>query len=138
VNRWLPGWDHRFWAFEDGVDDFGVVDLGRRYREVGVARLALGHDQRDSFAGHLDRVRVPELMRGEATANAGGLGSAMELSTEPGWSARAPLCRAAQDAEQRAGRHGSPQLERWLELDRRSAVHPDLATPVTGRSRLGF
>jgi hypothetical protein len=42
-----------------------------------VSELALDDDQRDSFVGHLDRVRVAELVRGEAPANRGvGSGSA--------------------------------------------------------------
>jgi len=47
----------------NGVDDLGVVDpaqVRRGDRKVGM--LALYDQQRDPFAGHLDRVSVPELM----------------------------------------------------------------------------
>ena len=36
-----------------------------------MAELALGHDQRDAFVGHLHGVGVPELVRSEATPNPG-------------------------------------------------------------------
>jgi hypothetical protein len=58
----------------NGVDDLGVVDSPQVRRgdpHVGVAELALDDEQRDTFAGHLDRVRVPQLVRRESTANAG-------------------------------------------------------------------
>jgi hypothetical protein len=56
-------------------DDLGVVDtlaMDRGDTEVAVADLALDDDQRNAFAKHLHGVSVPELMRREAAANAGG------------------------------------------------------------------
>jgi hypothetical protein len=58
----------------EGVDDFGVVDaleVDRGDPEVAVSELALDHDERDAFVGHLDGVGVPELVRREAAAHAG-------------------------------------------------------------------
>jgi len=49
----------------DGLDDFRVVDpaqISGRDREIGVPELSLDHDQRDPLPGHLDRVRVPQLV----------------------------------------------------------------------------
>jgi hypothetical protein len=34
-----------------------------RDAEVGVTKLALNHDERHTFAGHLDSVRVAQLVR---------------------------------------------------------------------------
>jgi hypothetical protein len=58
----------------DGVDDFGVVDalkVDRGDTEDAVSKLALDHDERDAFVGHLGGVGVPELVRREAAADAG-------------------------------------------------------------------
>jgi hypothetical protein len=51
-----------------GLDDLGVVDslqVDRGDAEVGVPELALDDNQRDALVGHLDRVRVAELVWGE-------------------------------------------------------------------------
>src|SRR5918993_675847 len=64
--------DHRRAAGVDGVDDLGVVDaleIDRRDAEVAVAELALDDDERYAFASHLDGVGVPQLMRGESSAD---------------------------------------------------------------------
>jgi hypothetical protein len=56
-------WDHWRAAGVDGVDDLGAVDaleVDRGDAEVGVPELALDYQQRDAFAGHLDRVRVSQ------------------------------------------------------------------------------
>src|SRR5215211_522994 len=71
--------DHRGAAGVDGVDDLGVVDalqIDRGDAEVGVAELALDDDQRQALAGHLDGVRVAELVRREASPYAGLAGDA--------------------------------------------------------------
>jgi hypothetical protein len=47
------------------------LEVDRGYAEVAVAELALDDDQRDTLAGHLDGMRVAELMRCEAPANSG-------------------------------------------------------------------
>jgi hypothetical protein len=59
----------------DGLDDLGVVDpleVDRRDAEVAVTELALDDDQRHAFVGHLDRVRVAQLMRRKPSPYAGG------------------------------------------------------------------
>ena len=68
-------------ATVDDVDDLCVVDaveIDRGHTEVRVTELALDDVHRDAFPGHLDRVRVSELMRREAAANTGVLGDATQ------------------------------------------------------------
>lgn len=58
----------------DRLDDLGVVDTAEipgGDRQIGVAELALDNDQRDPLPRHLDRVRVPELMRSESAPHSG-------------------------------------------------------------------
>jgi hypothetical protein len=74
--------DHRGASGVDRFDDFGVVDalqIDRGDAEVAVSELPLDDDQRDAFAGHLDRVCVPQLVRREASANPGSRHGAPEL-----------------------------------------------------------
>ena len=75
-----------------------------------MAELSLDHDQGHTFAGHLDCVGVPELMRREAATNTGLERSVAELDTDSGWGAWPTAGRAAQDAEQRSYRHRLPDL----------------------------
>src|SRR5215207_897208 len=66
----------------DGVDDLGVVDalqVDRGDPEVGVAELALDDDQRHAFAGHLDGMRVAELVRRKAPTHPGLAGDAAQF-----------------------------------------------------------
>jgi hypothetical protein len=86
-----------------GVDDLGVVDsaqVGGRYAEIGVSELSLDHDERNAFAGHLDGVSVPQLMRREPATNAGFLGSPVQLGADAGWCAGSSARGTTQDAEQ--------------------------------------
>ena len=53
--RALSGSDAQF----AGVD---AVEIDRRHAEVAVAELALDHLERDTFAGHLDGVRLAQLV----------------------------------------------------------------------------
>ena len=76
--------NHRRAAGVDGVDDLGVVDaleVDRGDAEVGVAELALDDDQRHALAGHLDGVRVAQLVRREASPHAGLAGDAAQLAS---------------------------------------------------------
>src|SRR5947209_19272923 len=93
--------------------------------------LSLDHDQRDPLARHLDRVRVPELMRREPATNTRLLSGVMQLAANPGARARPSACRAAQNAAQRAERQGGAELEPWFEVRPAPAVHADLPTLVT-------
>jgi hypothetical protein len=63
--------DHWCGAFVDGVDDLGVIDpaqVSRRNPEGGMSELPLDDQQRNPFTGHLDRVRMPQLVRREPSA----------------------------------------------------------------------
>src|ERR687891_1680839 len=64
AQRALDG-HHRGAAGVDGVDDLGVVDaleVNGGDPEVGMPELALDDDQRHALAGHLDGVRVAQLV----------------------------------------------------------------------------
>jgi hypothetical protein len=111
--------DHRGTSRVDGLDDFGVVDplqVDGGDAEVAVAELALNDDQRDAFARHLHRVRVAQLMRGEASPHTGPRGDAAQFGTctagSPWASAGAPV----DDAEQRTDGQGDAGVEPRLEL----------------------
>ena len=125
--------DHRFGSLVDGLDDFGVVDsaeVSRRDGEVGVAELALDHDQRDPFTRHLHRMRVPQLMRREPAAAPGRNRGVVELSADASRCARPAACRSAQDAEKSSDRQGRPHLEPRREVRPRPAIHTDLAALI--------
>ena len=67
----------------NGVDDLRVIDsleVGRGDPEVRVPQLALDDDERDAFVGHLDGVRVPELVWREPASYPCCGGEATELS----------------------------------------------------------
>ena len=49
-----------------------------------MAELALDDDQRHAVAGHLDGVRVPELVRRKASPHAGLAGDAAQLGAGGG------------------------------------------------------
>jgi hypothetical protein len=55
------------------LDDLSCVDaleINRCDAEMGMPELPLDDWQRDPFVGHLDRVSVPELVRGKSSAHA--------------------------------------------------------------------
>ena len=58
----------------NGVDDLAVIDslqIDRGNPEARVAELPLDHVERHAFSSHLSSVRMPKLMRHEATTHAG-------------------------------------------------------------------
>ena len=57
----------------DGADDLRAVDalqVDARDPEVRVPELALDHNKRDALVRHLDRVRMPQLVRSEPPPHA--------------------------------------------------------------------
>src|SRR3954454_4295425 len=97
--------DHWGAAGVDRIDDLGVVDpleVDRCDAEVAVAELALDDHQWHAFAGHLDGVRVPQLMRGEPSADTCRGGGAPQLRASGGGPPRATTRPAVEDTEQRA------------------------------------
>jgi len=54
----------------DGLGGVDVLEAGAAHSEMGVTELALDDRQGHPFAGHLDRICVVKLMRGEASAHA--------------------------------------------------------------------
>ena len=71
--------------------------------------LTLNHEQRDTLARHLHRVRVTQLVRGEPAAHAGTSGCRVELRADPSGRPWPPDGRAAKNAEQRADRERKAQ-----------------------------
>src|SRR5688572_676543 len=121
--------DHGRAARVDGVDDLGVVDaleVDRGDAEVGVAELALDDDQRHALAGHLDGVRVPELVRREAAAHAGLARDAAQLRAGRGGRPGAPARRAVDDAEHRSDWQLDARLQPRYEPLPGPVVHADL------------
>jgi hypothetical protein len=95
-----------------------------------MAELALDDDQRDTFAGHLDRVGVAQLVWCEAPAYTGRGGGAPELRAGGRACPGSATCRTVDDAEQRADGEFEAALEPGLEFLPPPVVHADL-TPAS-------
>ena len=81
-----------------------------------MSELALDHDQWHTLVGHLDRVRVAELMRREPPTHTCRDRGVVQLLADPGWRARPAACRSADNAEQPTDRQTTPQLQPWREV----------------------
>lgn len=92
-----------------------------------MAELALDDDQRDTLVSHLDRVRVPQLVRGEPTTNTGESGGPPELLASGRRLPASPGGCAVDYAEQSSDWQIGSDLEPWLQLIPGPAIHPDLA-----------
>src|SRR3954453_18659571 len=122
--------DRRRAAGVDGVDDLGVVDaleVDRGDAEVGVAELALDDDQRNALTGHLDGVRLVQLVWRKASPRAGVAGDAAQLGAGGGGGPRPPARGAVDDAKQRSDRQPNPRLRPRLRPLPGPVVHDDLA-----------
>jgi hypothetical protein len=93
-----------------------------------VPELSLYDDQRYAFAGHLDGVSVPKLVRGEPAPHSGCASGAPQLGARSGGWPVASTGRAVDDAEQRTDRCVASQVEPLGELFPAPCVHTDLAT----------
>nr|WP_249019304.1 hypothetical protein [Conexibacter sp. S30A1] len=91
-----------------------------------MTELSLDDHQRHSFSGHLNCVSVPELVWCEPAPDPGGGSGAVQLGANAGGAAPSASRGSVQDAEERSDRQGLAQLDPWLELVPRPAVHPDL------------
>jgi hypothetical protein len=84
----------------------------------------------NALTGHLDGVRVPQLVWRKASPHAGLAGDAAQLGAggggRPGPSARG----AVDDAKQRSDRQPNPRLQPRLKLLPGPVVHADLAAPA--------
>jgi hypothetical protein len=112
------------------LDDLGVVDaleVDGRDPEVAMAELAPDHDQRHPFARHLDRVRVPELVRRKAPADACRDGCPTQVRSRGCVGPVVATCRAVDDAEQRSHGKLDSHLEPRLDLLPAPRVDADLA-----------
>lgn len=92
-----------------------------------MAELSLDDHDRDSFAGHLDRVGVAELVRREPAPDAGRPGGVSQLRAHAGGEAEAAAGWSAEYAKQCAERRPGPDLQPRIELLPRASVHSDLA-----------
>jgi hypothetical protein len=71
----------------NGVDDLGVIDPPQIHGgdpEIRVPELTLDHDQRHAFTRHLDRVRMPQLVRCEPSPDARSEGRVAQLDSDAG------------------------------------------------------
>ena len=78
------------------------------------------------FAGHLNRVSVAQLMRSEASANAGSSGCASQLGARPAGTPRPSAGASVDDAKQRTDRQRDARDEPRVKLLPSPIVHPDL------------
>ena len=60
------------------------LEVDRRDAEAGVAQLTLDDDQWHALAGHLDGVRVAQLVRRKAATHAGLCSDVSQLSAHRG------------------------------------------------------
>src|SRR3954469_5215439 len=95
--------------------------------EVGVPELAPNDDQRDALAGHLDGVGMAELVRSEASPNAGALCRAAESFSGGGPRPGAAAGRSGENGEQRTDGHYHADGQPTVELFPGPVVHADLA-----------
>ena len=93
-------------------------------------RLALDHDERDALVRHLNhvRVRVPQVVRREATPHARRSSRVMQLLACGRRLPAATGCRSVDHTQQRSDRELPADLEPRVELLPGPTVHPDLAT----------
>ena len=92
-----------------------------------MSELALDDDQLDALAGHLDGVGVAELVRCEASPNAGERRGVAQLLSGRALRPGAPSGSSGEDAEQRADRQLDANVQPLLQLLPGSVVHADLA-----------
>jgi hypothetical protein len=84
-------------------------------------------DQRHPFAGHLDGVRVAQLVRRKAPPYPGLAGRAAQFRADGAGCPRPSACRTVDDAEQRSDRQLNAHVEPGRELLPGPVVHADLA-----------
>jgi len=94
-----------------------------------MSELALDDDEGDAFAGHLDGVGVPELVRREASPHAGSGGSPAQIGSRGRVGPVSPARGSGDDAEQRSNRELEACVEPRLELLPAPCVHTDFAAP---------
>lgn len=115
----------------NGVDDFAVIDslqIDRGSPEVRVAELPLNHVERHAFSSDLNSVRVPKLMRHEATTHARSdreLAKGFANSRGRPW---ATLRRTVNHAKQCSDAQGDAEAQPRVDLFPRPPIHADLAS----------
>jgi hypothetical protein len=115
----------------NGVDDLAVIDslqVDRGDPEVRVAELPLDHAERHTFSSHLNSVRVPKLMRREATTHAGSDRELAKGFANSRVRPRATLRRTSDDAKQCSDAQGDAEAQPRVDLFPRPPIHADLAS----------
>src|SRR5438270_4202955 len=95
----------------NGADDraaFDALQVDARDPEVGVAELALDHDQRHPFVRHLNCLSMSQLMRREPPSDTGRGGLVMQLLAR---SRRLPPAAGSRAVAMNSSRRGSSP--RW-------------------------
>jgi hypothetical protein len=113
----------------DGADDLAAVDplqVDAGDPKVGVPKLTLNHNQRNSLVRHLDRMSMPELVRREPPSHTRSGGGMVQLLTRRGGLPPASGGRSVDDAQHRADWELAADLEPGIELLPRPTVHSDL------------
>ena len=93
-----------------------------------MSELPLDAYERNALVGHLHRVSVPELMRRESSADACCRGRVVQLFACGRGLPPPPGGRPMDHAQHGADRKLATDLEPWLELLPRPAVHADRAS----------
>jgi len=92
--------------------------------------LALDDVKRHAFVSELDRVRVAELVRREASADTGAGGESAQHGARRSGVPGTPAGGAVDDAEQRADGHGAADGQPGFELFEAPVVHADFPAPA--------
>jgi hypothetical protein len=115
----------------NGVDDLAVIDslqVDRGDPEVRVAELPLDHVERHAFSSHLNSVRVPKLMRREATTHAGSDRELAKGFANSRGRPRATLRRTVDHAKQGPDAQGDAEAQPRVDLVPCPPIHADLAS----------
>ena len=107
-----------------GVD---ALEIDAGDAKVGVPELPLDDDQWDALVGHFDRVRVPQLVRRESPSDACCGRGAVQLLARGRCFPTPSRGRSVDHAQQRADREPATDLEPWIQVVPRPAIHADLA-----------
>ena len=102
----------------DGADDLAAVDaleVDAGDAKIGVAKLALDHDEWNAFVRHLDCVSVSQLMRREPSSHSRRVGRVVQLLARGRRLPAASRGRSVDHAQHRADRELATDLEPRLE-----------------------
>ncbi len=114
----------------DGADDLAAVDavqVDAGDPKVGVPKLTLDDDQRNAFVRHLDRVSMPQPMRGEPPSHTRSGGGMVQLLACRRRLPPATSRRSVNHTQHRADWELATDLKPRIELLPCPSIHSDLA-----------